>query len=41
MPRKHGTDWMAAVVMAVVFALLFLALASIGLGMPIPFLDKT
>lgn len=38
--QKHGTDWLAAFVMAVVFALLFLALASIGLGIPIPFVDK-
>ncbi len=38
--QKDRTDWLAALIMVVVFAALLVALLGLGLGVPIPFIDK-
>ena len=37
--QKDRTDWLAAFIMLLVFAALMVALLSLGLGVPIPFID--
>ncbi len=38
--RKDRTDWLAILIMAVVFGALMVALLSLGLGRPVPFIDS-
>lgn len=40
MHQKDRTDWLAALVITLVFAALMVALLSLGLGVPIPFIDR-
>jgi hypothetical protein len=37
--QKDRTDWLAALVIALVFAALMVALLSLGLGVSVPFFD--
>ena len=37
--QKDRTDWLAVLVMALVFGALLMALLSLGLGVPMPFID--
>lgn len=38
--QKDRTDWLAALVITLVFAALLVALLSLGLGVPVPFIDR-
>ena len=38
--EKDHTDWLALLVIAAVFAALLVALLSLGLGVPIPYIDR-
>ena len=38
--QKDRTDWLAALVITLVFGALLVAMLSLGLGVPVPFLDK-
>lgn len=40
MRQRDHTDWMALLVMLVVAAAFLMGLLSIGLGMPLPFIDS-
>jgi hypothetical protein len=40
MRQRDHTDWMALFLMLVVAAAFMMALLSIGLGMPLPFIDS-
>ena len=40
MRQRDHTDWVALLVMLVVAAAFMMALLSIGLGVPVPFLDS-
>lgn len=37
--QKDRTDWLAILVIALVFGALLVALISLGLGRPVPFID--
>lgn len=38
--QKDRTDWLAALMITLMFGALMVALLSLGLGMPIPFIDR-
>ena len=40
MHQKDHTDWLAALVILLVLAALMAALLSLGLGVPLPFIDR-